>query len=236
MNNKVRILGIIPARAGSKGIPNKNMRSLAGKPLIQYTIETALLSNSLDTIMVSSDSEEIIGLCGNFPKLETPYLRPAELSLDTTPTIKVVKHALEYYNEIGRTFDYVCLLQPTSPFRNDALIDNAVRKLIDEKGESLVTIRKVPAQYNPHWTFKMNEAILSPFIDDNGIIPRRQELPDAWHRDGKIYLTSVDLVKQGLLIGGKIIGFKNDQETDVNIDTWEDWNLAEKLLEHGLVY
>jgi len=233
MSNTPRILGIIPARAGSKGIANKNIHLLAGKPLIQYTIESALLSNYLDTIVVSSDSQEILNFCKNFPKIETPFIRPSELSTDETPTIEVVQHALEYYAETGKTFGYVCLLQPTSPFRNENLIDLAVKKLMDEQGESLVTIRKVPTQYNPHWAFKMKESVLFPFIGAQGLIPRRQGLPEAWHRDGKIYLTSVNLVKQGFLVGGKVIGYQNDEETDVNIDTWEDWNLAEKLLTNG---
>ena len=233
MNDMPRILGVIPARAGSKGIVNKNIRLLAGKPLIQYTIESALLSSCLDTIVVSSDSQEILRFCKNFPEIEIPFIRPSRLSMDETPTIEVVKHALENYAERGKTFDYVCLLQPTSPFRNENLIDLAVKKLMDEKGESLVTVRKIPTQYNPHWAFKMEEGLLSPFIGDEELVPRRQELPEVWHRDGKIYLTSVNLVKQGILIGGKAIGFQNDGETDVNIDTWEDWNVAEKHLTNG---
>ena len=233
MNDMPRILGVIPARAGSKGIANKNIRLLVEKPLIQYTIESALLSNYLNTIVVSSDSHEIISFCKNFPEIEIPFIRPSWLSMDETPTIEVVQHALEYYAEIGKNFDYVCLLQPTSPFRNGNLIDLAVKKLMDEKGESLVTIRNIPNRYNPHWAFKMEEGLLSPFIDNKELIPRRQELPEAWHRDGKIYLTSVNLIKQGILIGGKVIGYQNDGETDVNIDTWEDWNEAEKHLING---
>jgi len=235
MIKKHRILGIIPARAGSKGVSDKNIRLLAGKPLIHYTIQTALLSDGLDRIVVSSDSERILDFCKNFPGIDIPFVRPTHLSGDTAPMIEVVQHAVHYYTSVGETFDYVCLLQPTSPFRNDRLIDKAIERLIEEKGDSLTTVRQVPSQYNPHWTFKMDDNLLSRSMSSKAIIPRRQELPDAWYRDGKIYLTSIALVKQGTLLGGKMIGLVNDHETSVNIDTWEDWNMAEKLLKNGII-
>lgn len=233
MNNKPKILGIIPARSGSKGVPGKNIRLLAGKPLIHYTIQSALLSQNLTTIIISSDDQEIINVSRKYVKVEAPFLRPAELSMDTTPTIEVILHALKYYKEIGKTFDYVCLLQPTSPFRKDNLIDKAINKILRTDGDSLTTIRKVPNRYNPHWTFEMEDDLLSVSTGAKSIIPRRQELPDAWYRDGKIYISRVELVQKGYLLGGKMVGFINEDEPDVNIDTWEDWKLAEQLLSHG---
>ena len=102
MADTPKILGIIPARAGSKGIPNKNIRLLAGKPLICYTIQSALLSNKLDTILISTDSEEVIAISEQYERIEIPFIRPKELSSDTTPTIDVIRHAVKYYKEIGR--------------------------------------------------------------------------------------------------------------------------------------
>lgn len=234
MHYKPRILGIIPARAGSKGVPYKNIRLLAGKPLIQYTIQSALLSKELDTILISTDCNEVIGFSKQYANIEIPFIRPAKLALDTTPTIDVVRHAVNYYEKVGRTFDYVCLLQPTSPFRNDELIDKTIRKIIETGADSLVTICKVPSQYNPHWTFKMEENLLSISTGDKQIITRRQDLPDAWHRDGKVYITSTEQLRKGEITGGRIIGYINENEPDVNIDSFEDWELAENLLANGL--
>lgn len=232
MNKKTRILGIIPARAGSKGIPHKNIRLLANKPLIDYTIQSALLSNHLDTILVSSDCEETINISRQYSRIEAPFIRPTELAEDITPTISVIQHAVNYYTEIGQTFDYICLLQPTSPFREDDLIDKAIHRIIETGADSLISIRKVPAKYNPHWAFKMdqNENFLSISTGEKNIISRRQELPDAWYRDGQIYITTVEQIQKGMLLGGKLIGFINENEPDINIDTWEDWELAEKFL------
>ena len=233
MADTPKILGIIPARAGSKGIPNKNIRLLAGKPLICYTIQSALLSNKLDTILISTDSEEVIAISEQYERIEIPFIRPKELSSDTTPTIDVIRHAVKYYKEIGRTFDYICLLQPKSPFRGDNLIDKTIEKIIETKADSLITIRKVPAKYNPHWTFEMKENFLSISTSEKHIISRRQDLPDAWYRDGKIYISTVKQIQKGLLPGGNIFGFINENEPDINIDTWQDWALAEKLLTDG---
>ena len=102
MNSKPRILGIIPARAGSKGIPNKNIRLLAGKPLIHYTIQSALLSKLLDTILVSTDCQETINFSNQYLRIETPFIRPGELAMDTTPTINVIQHAIKYYEKCGK--------------------------------------------------------------------------------------------------------------------------------------
>ena len=235
MNDKPRILGIIPARAGSKGIPGKNIRLLADKPLICYTIQSALLSTKLDTILISTDCEEVIAISKQYERIEAPFIRPKELALDTTPTIEVVQHAVKYYEKMGKKFDYICLLQPTSPFRNDDLIDKTIKKMIETKTDSLTTIRKVPAKYNPHWTLEMKENFLSVSTGEKHIITRRQDLPDAWYRDGKIYISTIEQIQKGALLGGNIFGYINENEPDVNIDTQEDWQLAEKLLSDGFL-
>ena len=233
MDNTPRILGIIPARAGSKGIPDKNIRLLAGKPLICYTIQSALLSNKLDTILISTDSEEVVAISKQYDRIDIPFIRPKELALDTTPTIDVAQHAVKHYEKMGKTFDYICLLQPTSPFRNDDLIDKTIEKIIDTKADSLTTIRRIPDKHNPHWTFEMKDNFLFVSTGEQLIIPRRQDLPDAWHRDGKIYISTIKQIQKGAFLGGNIFGYINENEPDVNIDTWEDWQLAEKLLNDG---
>lgn len=202
---------------------------LAGRSLIQYTIESALESLLLNTLMVSSDSEEILDHVRRFQNVKIPFIRPAELALDQTPTIAVVQHAVAYYEDVGEIFDYVCLLQPTTPVRSKGLIDKTILEIIRSKADSLVTIKKIPEKYNPHWAFVMKEKrFLDLAIHQTTIIPRRQELPDAYYRDGKIYITKTDLIKQGVLLGGKITGFINEDEPDINIDSYADWEKAEK--------
>jgi CMP-N,N'-diacetyllegionaminic acid synthase len=233
MSTKPNILAIIPARAGSKGIPGKNMRLLAGKPLIHYTFISACESGLLDTIFLSTDCEKTLSFGIGYPEIQTVFLRPKELAQDDTPTIDVIQHVIHYCDKIGLSFDYVCLLQPTSPFRGRNLIDRTIKCLIDQGGDSLVTVRKIPDKYNPHWAFINRDEFLMIATGEKKIIPRRQELPDAWYRDGQIYITRIDLIRNGSLYGEKLIGFVNEDSPDVNIDNMQDWLLAETIANNG---
>ncbi|TDE11602.1 acylneuraminate cytidylyltransferase family protein [Dyadobacter psychrotolerans] len=233
MDNKPRILAIIPARAGSKGIPGKNLRLLAGKPLLCYTIESALASREVDTILLSTDSIHAIDIAKSYPGIEVPFVRPDELALDNTPTIEVVKHAINYYLLNKCTFDYVCILQPTTPFRQEGLIDKTIRTIIKTKADSLTTVRRVPPKYNPHWTFKMDSGRIYVSTGDKHIITRRQDLPEVWYRDGQVYIATIEQIKKDALLGGKMVGFENENGPDINIDTIEDWELAEQILANG---
>lgn len=228
MTEKPKILGVIPARGGSKGIPNKNIKLLDGKPLIGYTIESALQASRLDTIVVSSDSVPIQEYARQFPRIEVPFLRPKHLSKDYSPSIHVIQHALNYYLKQGYVFDYVALLQPTSPFRSEGLIDNAASHLIQSNCDCLITVRKTPEQFHPYWAFEntVEDGLLLSKSHPR-FVTRRQDLPQSYHRDGKIYLTRTTLIERGILLGGKIAGFVTDTEPDINIDTFSDWARAE---------
>ena len=227
----MRILAIIPARGGSKGVPGKNIKLLSGKPLIEYTTEVALQSKLLTKVAVSSDDDKIIELAKN-TGVEVPYKRPSNLSEDATPTLPVIKHALAYYKNIGEEFDAICLLQVTSPFRTVDFLDNAIQKFINEAADSLISVQKVPHEYNPHWTFELNEeGNLKIATGEDIIISRRQELPIAYHRDGSIYITKTNVIeKQNSLYGKSIAYIESDKDLYVNIDTMEDWGKAELLL------
>jgi CMP-N-acetylneuraminic acid synthetase len=216
----MKILGLIPARGGSKGIPGKNIKLLGKKPLIQYTSETALQSKYLAKVILSSDDEQIIEL-GARIGLEVPFKRPFDLAKDNSPTISVIEHALDYYESKGETFDAVCLLQVTSPFREVEFLDNAIQKFITNDSDSLVSVLEVPHEYNPHWTFEVNEnEHLKIATGDKNIISRRQELPKAFHRDGSIYLTKVSVIReQRSLFGNSISYIESSEATYVNIDT-----------------
>jgi len=134
----MKILGLIPARGGSKGIPRKNIKPLGGKPLIAYSIEAGLKSRYLDKVLVSTDDEEIAQVARQYGA-DVPFIRPAELARDDTPTLPVIQHALRFLADKGETYDAVCLLQPSSPFRTPAFIDAAIEKYVRSGADSLVT-------------------------------------------------------------------------------------------------
>ena len=229
----MRILGIIPARGGSKGIPGKNIKLLGGQPLIKYTVDSAVNSKNLTRVILSSEDPSIIETAKKIG-LEVPFVRPEEFSRDNTPSIEVVKHALHYFSDQGKNYDAICLLQPTTPFRRDKLIDEAIGKFIMGGFDSLISVREIPSEYNPHWAFEDHEGTLRIATGENDPITRRQELPKAYHRDGAIYLTKVEvLLNSNSLLGDKIGYIDTTGEKYVNLDTPEDWKRAEKILKYN---
>ncbi len=226
----MRILAIIPARGGSKGVPGKNIKLLNGKPLLAYTSEVALQSQYLSEVILSSDNSAIIDVAKKL-NINTPFIRPSELAQDQTPTIDVIVHALKWFENQNIFFDAVCLLQVTSPFRTVAFLDHAIEKFIKSGSDSLVSVQKVPHEYNPHWTFEVNEkGNLKIATGEEQIISRRQELPDTYHRDGSIYITKTEvLLNQHSLYGESIAFIESSPEYYVNIDTLEDWEKAEEM-------
>jgi CMP-N-acetylneuraminic acid synthetase len=230
----MRILTIIPARSGSKGVPGKNIKLLGGKPLIDYTIEFAK-NSGLDKIIVSTDTEEIAAVARN-SGAEVPFLRPENLADDKTPTIDVLIHLIEALNLTKADFDAVCLLQPTVPFRTNTLLQNCIDKYIQNNLDSLVTVKQVPSHFNPHWTFETTkDQLLKISTGEDKLITRRQDLPTAFYRDGSIYLTSMEtLLNDKSLYGERLGFFENIEENYVNIDTMQDWYKAEELLKKNV--
>lgn len=227
----MKVLGIIPARGGSKGVPRKNIKLLDGRPLLAYTAESALKSKFLSKVILTTEDAEIAAV-GRSLGLEVPFLRPKELALDTSPTLPVVFHAIDYLENNGEKFDAICLLQPTNPLRQAEDIDNCIELLEKSDGDSVISILPVPHEYNPKWVYwqnEMGEMVLT--TGESEPIPRRQDLPPAFHREGSVYVTKIDaLRKYGNLYGKKVLGYEINQQNSVNIDTLEDWNLAEKLV------
>lgn len=228
----MRVLGLIPARGGSKGVPKKNIKPLLGKPLIGYTIEVAQNSKLLNKTILSSDDQEIIDVSKKLG-LEVPFVRPSELAGDKSTSIDVVVHALEHYKSIGVDFDAVCLLQVTNPFRTKDFVDRAIKKFIDSKTDSLISVLEVPHEFNPHWVFEANgNQELKISTGEAEIITRRQDLPKSYYRDGSIYITKTDVVLNEKSLYGKSIAYiLGDESRHVNIDTLKDWEKAEHLAE-----
>lgn len=227
----MKILGLIPARGGSKGVPNKNIKLLAGKPLLQYTSDVALKSSLLSKVILSSDDDTIIEVAKNLG-IVTPFKRPASLAKDTSPTLPVILHALAFYETQDIYFDAVCLLQTTSPFRSVTFLDEALQTFIRKDCDSLISVLEVPHEFNPHWTFKADKQNhLKISTGEQEIISRRQELPKAYHRDGSIYITKTSVLKeQNSLFGNTIAYIESSREDYVNIDTIDDWKCAEKMV------
>lgn len=228
----MKILAIIPVRGGSKGVPGKNIKLLDGKPLLAYTSEIALQSKQLTEVIVSTEDEPI-GEVAKSLGVQVPFMRPMALAQDDTPTIDVLIHALEWYENQTIFFDAVCLLQVTSPIRTLEFLDKAIEKFMASDCDSLVSVQKVPHEYNPHWTFEVNaEGNLKIATGEAEIIPRRQELPTAYHRDGSIYITKTDvLLKEHSLYGKSTAFIESEPDFYVNIDTMEDWEKAEEMIQ-----
>ena len=228
----MKILALIPARGGSKGVPGKNIKELLGKPLIAYTVEQVNASFEIDRLILSTDDEAIANVAKKIG-LEVPFIRPAELANDTAGSLAVVQHALDFVEAQGEKYDAVCLLQVTSPYRPDGCIDEAIELFKRTKPDSLVSVRKVPDEFNPHWTFEIgSDDRLNIATGEDKIIPRRQELPPAYHRDGAIYITSVETIRnKGSLLGDDIVAFPIDSPELINIDTMDDWNAAVNFYE-----
>ena len=235
MTYSKKILGIIPARGGSKGIPKKNIKLLNGNPLIWYTHQSVINSKFLTRTIVSTDDSEIKSVCLQFG-MDIPFERPKSLAKDNSPTIDVVIHALEYMKSIGETYDVVCLLQPTSPIREDNLIDTAISQFCNSNADSLISVKKVPHNYNPHWVFKEDsDGFLKIATGDQIMISRRQILPSAFVRDGAIYLTKTNVIfEQKSLFGRKISYLYNRNREIYNIDTAEDWKKVETKMKEEL--
>jgi CMP-N,N'-diacetyllegionaminic acid synthase len=224
------VLGIIPARGGSKGIPRKNIRSLAGVPLLLYTARAALAATSLARVLLSTDDPEIAAV-GRTAGLEAPYLRPAELSRDSTPMVQVVLHAIEWAQTCGLEYEAVCVLQPTSPLRSASTIDRCVALLWERDVDSVISVQPVPREYNPHWVyFESQTGLLEPSVG-GAEITRRQDLPPAYHPDGSVFAVKTEVViREHSLRGKRMVGGISPANEAADLDTEEQWRELEQRL------
>lgn len=225
-----KFLAIITARGGSKVIPKKNIKKLAGKPLIKYTIEAAQGSKLLNRTIVSTDNKEI----ANYSKkqgIEVPFLRPKYLATDTTTSLEVLLQALKYLEKKeGYRPDYILALQPTSPLRKSQDIDNSIKLILkDKKADSLVSVTTVPNTHHPHKIMAFNGKYLNQY--KKGKIIRRQDLPELYARNSAIYITRYDtLVKGKKIIGKKCLPYFMPKERSIDIDDEFDWEIANFLI------
>ncbi len=223
-------LGIVPARGGSKGVPGKNVRLLAGRTLLEYTALAARDAGVLDRVILTTESAAIADV-GRHAGLEVPFLRPPELAQDDTPMLSVVQHALRALSVSGWTPDLVVLLQPTSPLRRGEHIKEAVRMLRETNADSVVTVSEVPRHLSPDYVMRIDGGILRPFLQEGTRVTRRQDVRPAFAREGTVYaFRRATLEVYGNIYGNECLPLVLDPADSLSIDSEADWDAAERIL------
>ena len=229
----MEVLVVIPARGGSKGIPYKNIKPLAGKPLICYSIDVARQFTTDDNICVTTDDDKIIEVVENYG-LKVPFKRPDYLATDTCGSNEVIQHAWKFYAEKGKNYDAVLLLQPTSPFRKVEFLKEAVA-LYDDSIDMVTSVK--PAACNPYYDgFEEHSDGLLYVSKGDGTIARRQDAPNVWQQNGSVYVINpVSLMEKGLGGFTKIRKYAMDEVHSVDIDNPFDWKVAELVISEKML-
>ncbi len=224
------VLGIVPARGGSKGVPGKNVRPLAGRTLIEYTARAARESGVLDRVILSTDSPEIADT-GRRAGLDVPFMRPAALAADDTPMLPVIQHALESLVRDGWSPEMIVLLQPTSPLRRPDHIRDAVTTLRETKADSVVTVVEIPRHLSPDYVMRIEGGRLQPFLPEGARVSRRQDARPAYSRDGTVYaFWRATIERFGNIYGEDCRPLLIDARDSLSIDSPADWDAAERLI------
>jgi len=232
----LKVLAVITARSGSKGLPGKNLRLLNGRPLIGHTIDAARASRAFDRLIASTD-DEAIAAGARFLRCEVPFMRPAEFSRDETPHLPVMQHAVQWLREHERYEpDAVMILQPTSPLRRPSDIRESIALLERSGADSVVSVSEVPPHYNPMRTLRVDsDGFATLFVTGEPVrrrINRRQDMPTAWTMNGAIYLFRTHVLgsPEPNLYGERTAAYVMPHEFGLSIDSLDDWNDVEKVL------
>lgn len=223
--NNQSVLAIIPARGGSKELPGKNIKSLAGKPLIAWTIEAAQQSQYIDRLILSSDDEEIIATAREYG-CEAPFVRPAALATDDATSIDVVFHALDNLP----AHDIVILLQPTSPLRDHKDIDTALELMIHKHAESCVSVCQ--PEKSPYWMYHMdNQGKLVQLLNTEQNASQRQQLPPVYALNGAIYISTIErLRKHYRFVDSETVAYPMNKTHSIDIDDALDFQIASLIV------
>ncbi len=232
MSDNPTLLAVIPARGGSKRLPGKNLKPLCGKPLIAWSIEAAKQSRHIDCTVVSTDDPAIADAARKYGA-ETPFIRPSNLATDTSGTVEVIEHALKWYeNELNRRFDFVVLLQPTSPLRTAEEIDEAVELLKKKGADAVISVCEM--DHSPLWSNTLPPDLsLKHFIRPEIQHLRSQDLPTYYRINGAIYICKTEklLKEKTLFLSDNIYAYKMCREHSIDIDSPIDLIVAQALLE-----
>lgn len=223
-------IAIIPARSGSKGLKDKNIKMLNNKPLIAYSIEAAIKTGLFEDVMVSTDSEQYASVAKEYGA-EVPFLRSEITSGDAAGSFDVVREVLSMYAEIGKRFESICLLQPTSPLRDCADIENAYRLLEEKKSNAVTSVCEV--DHSPLWTMTLDETLsLAEFRKNASSSIQRQKLANYYRLNGAIYIRKIEYTDRGiLLLDNDEVAYIMEKNKSVDIDTVEDFEYAEFLIQ-----
>lgn len=225
-----KILAIIPARGGSKGLPGKNIRPLLGKPLIAWSIEHAQKSELVDEIFISTDSQEIADVAEQ-NGVKVPYLRPAELASDSAPSSGFVMHTIEEYRKKNIFFDYILLLEPTSPIRKDGDIDAAIKLAVDNPDkDGVVSLGEVHMEHPAIVKTVTEDGVILPFVDTQKVT-QRQQLGKAYFPYGVVYLVKVDtFLKNKIFYGENSLPLFIDRWQCYEVDDIYDFTAIEAIM------
>ena len=218
-------LAIIPARGGSKRLPRKNVLDLNGKPLIAWSIKAGLNSKYIDKVVVSSDDDEILTISKRYGAVTIN--RPNELASDTATTFDAIKHTVDNCEK----YDYIVLLQPTSPLRDEKHIDKAIELLELKKSDAVVSVCKM--DHSPLWSNTLSDSLsMTGFLKDEALNQRSQDLEEYYRINGAIYICNTGklLEEESFFLKEKIFAYKMDRESSIDIDTKIDFKMAEILI------
>jgi CMP-N,N'-diacetyllegionaminic acid synthase len=219
---------LIPARGGSKGIPRKNIKIIAGKPLIVWTIEAALRSSLLSAVVVSTDDPEIAEIARQ-AGAQVPFMRPAELARDQSSGLEPVLHAMDQMPQC----DSLLVLQPTSPLRTTEDIDGCLSLVAQTEAPSVVSVTE--ADTHPYWTYRLNADRTMVRFVDAAPIARRQDLPAIFALNGAMYFAETNWLRRtGSLVSSETLAYVMPRDHSVDLDTPFDWKFAELLLKESL--
>ncbi|WP_223552925.1 MULTISPECIES: cytidylyltransferase domain-containing protein [Lysinibacillus] len=221
---KPKILAVIPARGGSKGVPRKNIKMLAGKPLIAWTIEEAKKSKYITSVILSSEDDEIIEVAEKYG-CDVPFKRPMEIAQDDTAGIMPVLHAIEQCPG----YDYVVLLQPTSPLRTVEDIDGCIEYAIENNAEFCVSVKET--EKSPFWMYTVNDGKMGQFIKQNQLITNRQELPKIYILNGAVYFSRIkSIVQKKSFLTEETTAYIMPFENSYDIDTELDFKVCQTIM------
>lgn len=232
-----RVLAIVPARSGSKGLPGKNVRPLHGKPLLAWPISAATGSRYVDRTIISTDDADYARIAVEHGA-EAPFLRPAELAVDTAPSIGFILHALDWLEASGETFGYVVLLEPTSPLTEPSDVDAALEQLTgrEAQADAIVGIAPMETTHPAFAVRRGNNGAIWPLMSENfGNLPRRQDLEPIFALDGSLYIsTPAALRREHSFTHGRTLGYVTDRIKAFEVDDLADFICIEALMAHRI--
>lgn len=226
-------LAIIPAREGSKGLPKKNIKELYGKPLIAWSIGVGLKSKYIDEVMVTTDGEDIANISKEFGA-NVPFLRPENLASDTATTFEAIKHTIDYYkNNLNKEFDYIVLLEPTSPLRDENDINKAVEMLLSSDADSIVGICKTEDQNPAFLVLKNEKNFISGYENKDMKVLRRQDIKDVYFFEGSIYISKTEVfLEKETFYHTNTIAYEVPKYKSLEIDDIYDFIMVEAIMKH----